>query len=130
MFNKTLLFIVIFVALAVTGISAMPMSDGFTHNLPDGGCVSSVAKILPCSKDGFQADILIGLFLLLAISLFLLFANSPALTAFLRARGRIFEYHSFSIKSKPIAGRLFLRLFNCKNGINFENRRRGRRPRK
>ena len=100
MFNKTLLFIVIFIALAVAGLSVPPMTDGFTHNLPDGGCVSSVAKILPCSKDGFQTDILIGLFLLLAISLFLLFANSPALTAFLRARGRIFEYHSFFYKIK------------------------------
>ena len=100
MFNKTLLFIVIFVALAVAGLSVAPMSDGFSHNLPDGGCVSSVAKILPCSKDGFQADILIGLFLLLAISLFLLFANSPALRVFFRACGRIFERHSFSYKIK------------------------------
>lgn len=100
MFNKTLLFIVIFVALAVAGLSMAPMSDGFSHNLPDGGCVSSVAKILPCSKDGFQASILIGLFLLLAISLFLLFANPPVLTAFFRARWRIFEYHSFFYKIK------------------------------
>ena len=100
MFNKTLLFIVIFVALAVAGISAMPMSDGFSHNLPDGSCVSSVAKVLPCSKDSFQADILIGLFLLLAISLFLLFANWPVLTAFLRARGRFFNHHSFFYKIK------------------------------
>ena len=100
MFNKTLLFIVIFIALAVAGISAMPMSEGFSHNLPDGGCVSSVAKILPCSKEVFQASILIGLFLLLAISLFLLFANSPALRVFFRARGRFFEYHSFFYKIK------------------------------
>ena len=100
MFNKTLLFIIIFVALAVLGLSAVPMNDGFSHNLPGGGCVSSVAKILPCSKDGFQADILIGLFLLLAISLFLLIANSPALTAFFLRRGRIFEYHSFFYKIK------------------------------
>ena len=100
MFNKTLLFIVIFIALAVAGLSAMPMSDGFSHNLPNGGCVSSVAKILPCSKDGFQADILIGLFLLLAISLFLFIAHSPVLTAFFRARGRFFDYHSFSHKIK------------------------------
>lgn len=100
MLNKTLLFIVIFVVLAVVGVFAIPMSDGFSHNLPDGGCVSSVAKILPCSKDGFQASILIGLFLLLAISLFLLFVNSPALAAFFRARRRFFEYHSFFYKIK------------------------------
>ena len=100
MFNKTLLFIVIFVALAVAGLSVAPMGDGFSHNLPDGGCVSSVAKILPCSKDGFQASILIGLFLLLAISLFLLIANSPVLPAFLRAKGRFFDYHTFFYKIK------------------------------
>lgn len=100
MFNKTLLIAVIFVALAVVGLSAMPMSDGFSHNLPDGNCASAVAKILPCSKDGFQASILIGLFLLIAISLFLLFANSPVLAALSRARGRFFEYHSFFYKIK------------------------------
>ena len=98
MLNKTLLFIVIFVALAVAGISVAPMSDGFSHNLPDGGCVSSVAKILPCSKDGFQADILIGLFLLLAISLFLIIANSPVRAAFSALAGDFFDHHSFSIK--------------------------------
>jgi len=92
----------VLVILAVAGISAMPMADGFSHNLPDGGCVSSVAKILPCSKDGFQADILIGLFLLLAFSfsLFLLIAKPPILTALSRANGRLFEYHSFSHKIK------------------------------
>ena len=100
MFNKTLLFIIIFVALAVLGLSAVPMNDSFSHNLPDGGCVSSVAKILPCSKDGFQADILIGLFLLLAFSLFLLIAKSPVWTPFFRARGRFFDYHSFAYKIK------------------------------
>lgn len=100
MLNKVLLITVIFVALAVAGLSVVPMGDGFSHNLPDGGCVSSVAKILPCSKDGFQADILISLFLLMAISLFLLFANSPVLTVFFRARGRFFEYHSFVYKIK------------------------------
>ena len=102
MFNKKsyLIIFAVFIVLAVAGLSVPPMSDGFSHNLPDGGCVSSVAKILPCSKDGFQADILIGLFLLLAISLFLLFANSPALRAFFRARGRFFDNHSFSHKIK------------------------------
>ena len=92
----------VLVILAVAGISAMPMADGFSHNLPDGGCVSSVAKILPCSKDGFQADILIGLFLLLAFSfsLFLLIAKPPVLTAFFRACWRLFVYHSFSYKIK------------------------------
>lgn len=100
MLNKTLLFTVIFIALAVAGLSAMPMSAGFSHNLPDGGCVSSVAKILPCSKDGFQASALIGLFLLLAISLFWLIASSPVLAVFFRARGRFFEYHSFFYKIK------------------------------
>ena len=92
MSSKKALFIIlaIFIVLAVVGLSVPPMSDGFSHNLPDGGCVSSVAKILPCSKDGFQADILIGLFLLLAISLFLLFANSPALRVFFRAHRRFF----------------------------------------
>lgn len=100
MLNKTLLIGVIFILVAVAGVSAMPMSDGFSHNLPDGSCVSSVAKILPCSKEGFQASFLIGLFLLMAISLFLLFANSPVLTAFLGTRGRIFEYHSFFHKIK------------------------------
>ena len=114
MLNKTLLFIVIFVALAVAGISVAPMSDGFSHNLPDGGCVSSVAKILPCSKDGFQADILIGLFLLLAISLFLIIANSPVRAAFFRAGGRFLIIILFSIKLKPIAIWLFLRLSNRK----------------
>ena len=100
--SRKSLFIIfaVFIVLAVTGISAMPMSDGFSHNLPDGGCVSAIAKILPCSKDGFQADILIGLFLLLAISLFLLFANSPVFTAFFRTRRRFFEYHSFFYKIK------------------------------
>ena len=100
--NKKSLFIIfaVFIVLAVAGLSVAPMGNGFSHNLPDGSCVSSVAKILPCSKDGFQADILIGLFLLLAISLFLLIANSPVLTAFFRARGRIFEYHSFFYKIK------------------------------
>ena len=102
MFNKKslLLIFVVFVVLAVAGISAMPMADGFSHNLPDGGCVSSIAKILPCSKDGFQADILIGLFLLLAVSLFLLIAKPSILTALSRANGRLFEYHSFSHKIK------------------------------
>lgn len=100
MFNKTLLIAVIFVALAVAGLSAMPMSDGFSHNLPDGNCASAVAKILPCSKEVFQASILIGLFLLLAISLFLLIASSPVLAAFFRARGRIFTRHSFFYKIK------------------------------
>ena len=102
MSNKKSLFIIfaVFIILAVAGLSAMPMSDGFSHNLPDGGCVSSVAKILPCSKDGFPADILIGLFLLLAISLFLLIANSPALRVFFRACGRFFERHSFFYKIK------------------------------
>lgn len=100
MFSKTALFIVVFIALAVAGISAMPMGDGFSHNLPGGGCVSSVVKILPCSKEGFQASILTGLFLLMAFSLFLLFVNSPILAAFFYARGRIFEYHSFFYKIK------------------------------
>ena len=100
MFNKTLLIAVIFVALSVAGLSAMPMSDGFSHNLPDGGCVSSVAKILPCPKDGFQASALIGLFLLLAISLFSLIVNSLVLPTFFRTRGRFFEYHSFFYKIK------------------------------
>ena len=99
MFNKTLLFIIIFIALAVAGLSVAPMSDGFSHNLPDGGCVSSVAKILPCSKDGFQASVLIGLFLL-AVSLFSLLTNSPALRVFFRACGRFFDYHSFFYKIK------------------------------
>ena len=58
------------------------------------------AKILPCSKDGFQADILIGLFLLLAVSLFLLIAKPSILTALSRANGRLFVYHSFSYKIK------------------------------
>jgi len=100
--NKKSLFIifVVFVVLAVAGISAMSMADGFSHNLPDGGCVSSIAKILPCSKDGFQADILIGLFLLLAVSLFLLIVNLSVLTAFFRACWRLFVYHSFSYKIK------------------------------
>jgi len=102
MFNKKSLFLIfaVFVVLAVAGLSAMPMADGFSHNLPDGGCVSSIAKILPCSKDGFQADILIGLFLLLAVSLFLLIAKPLVLTALSRANGRLFEYHSFSHKIK------------------------------
>ncbi|KKU06664.1 MAG: hypothetical protein UX11_C0031G0003 [Candidatus Collierbacteria bacterium GW2011_GWC2_45_40] len=95
-----LLIFVVLVVLAVAGISAMPMADGFSHNLPDGGCVSSMVKILPCSKDGFQADILIGLFLLLAVSLFLLIAKPPILTALSRANGRLFVYHSFSYKIK------------------------------
>ena len=95
-----LIIFAVFVVLAVSGISAMPMGNGFSHNLPDGGCASSVAKILPCSKDGFQADILIGLFLLLAVSLFLLIAHSPVLMAFFRAGKRFFEYHSFSHKIK------------------------------
>src|SRR3990167_1049874 len=95
-----LLIFVVLVVLAVAGISAMPMADGFSHNLPDGGCVSSMVKILPCSKDGFQADILIGLFLLLAVSLFLLIAKPPILTAFFRASWRLFVYHSFSHKIK------------------------------
>lgn len=111
-FNKKslLLIFAVFIVLAVAGISAIPMGDGFSHNLPDGSCASSVAKILPCSKDGFQADILIGLFLLLAISLlaslnlwrsgFLLIANSLVLAPFSRANGRFFEYHSFSYKIK------------------------------
>ena len=100
--NKKSLFLIfaVLVVLAVGGISAMPMADGFSHNLPDGGCVSSIAKILPCSKDGFQADILIGLFLLLAGSLFLLIAKPAVLTAFFRAGGRLFVYHSFSYKIK------------------------------
>ena len=102
MSNKKSYFIIfaVLVILAVAGLSAMPMADGFSHNLPDGGCVSSVAKILPCSKDGFQTDILIGLFLLLAVSLFLLIAKPPVLTAFFRANGRLFEYNSFSHKIK------------------------------
>ena len=112
MFNKKLLLLifVVLVVLAVAGISAMPMADGFSHNLPDGGCVSSIAKILPCSKDGFQADILIGLFLLLAISLlaslklwrsgFLLITQSLVLAMLSRANGRLFEYNSFSHKIK------------------------------
>ena len=102
MSNKKSLFIIfaVLVVLAVAGVSAMPMGGGFSHNLPDGSCVSSIAKILPCSKDGFQADILIGLFLLLAVSLFLLIAKPPILTAFFRAGGRLFEYHSFSHKIK------------------------------
>ena len=95
-----LIIFAVFVVLAVSGISAMPMGNGFSHNLPDGGCASSVAKILPCSKDGFQADILIGLFLLLAVSLFLLIAKPPILTALSRANGRLFVYHSFSYKIK------------------------------
>ena len=95
-----LLIFVVLVVLAVAGISAMPMADGFSHNLPDGGCVSSMVKILPCSKDGFQADILIGLFLLLAVSLFLLIVNLSVLTAFFRACWRLFVYHSFSYKIK------------------------------
>ena len=105
-----LIIFAVFIVLAVAGISAAPMGDGFSHNLPDGGCVSSVAKILPCSKDGFQADILIGLFLLLAVSLlaslklwpsgFLFIANSPVLAAVFRAGRRFFEYHSFSHKIK------------------------------
>ena len=102
MSNKKSYFIIfaVLVILAVGGISAMPMADGFSHNLPDGGCVSSIAKILPCSKDGFQTDILIGLFLLLAFSLFLLIAKPPILTALSRANGRLFEYNSFSYKIK------------------------------
>src|SRR3989344_7170387 len=102
MFNKKSLFLIfaVFVVLAVAGLSAMPMADGFSHNLPDGGCVSSIAKILPCSKDGFQADILIGLFLLLAVSLFLLIVKPSILTALSRANGRLFVYHSFSYKIK------------------------------
>lgn len=100
MLNKTLLFTIIFVALMVAGLSAAPMGDGFSHNLPDGNCASAVAKILPCSKDGFQTSVLIGLFLLLAISLFWLIASSSVLAASFRARGRIFEYHSFSHKIK------------------------------
>ena len=101
-FNKKslLLIFAVFIVLAVAGISAIPMGDGFSHNRPDGSCASSVAKILPCSKDGFQADILIGLFLLLAISLFLLIANSLVLAPFSRANGLFFEYHSFSYKIK------------------------------
>jgi len=101
-FNKKLLPLIfaVLVVLAVAGISAAPMGDGFSHNLPDGSCVSSIAKFLPCSKDGFQADILIGLFLLLAFSLFLLIAKLPILTALPRANGRLFEYHSFSHKIK------------------------------
>ena len=98
--KSLLLIFAVFIVLAVAGISAIPMGDGFSHNLPDGSCASSVAKILPCSKDGFQADVLIGLFLLLAISLFLLIAKPPILTAFSRASGRFFEYYSFSYKIK------------------------------
>ena len=102
MSNKKSYFIIfaVLVILAVAGISAMPMGGGFSHNLPDGSCVSSIAKILPCSKDGFQTDILIGLFLLLAVSLFLLIAKPPILTAFFRASWRLFVYHSFSHKIK------------------------------
>ena len=104
MSDKKSLFLIfaVFVVLAVAGISAMPMGDDFSHNLPDGSCVSSIAKFLPCSKDGFQADILIDLFLLLAFSfsLFLLIAKPPILTAFSRASGRFFEYYSFSYKIK------------------------------
>lgn len=98
MFNKNLLFIVI--VLAVAGFSAMPMGDGFSHNLPDGNCAATVAKILPCSKDGFQASVFIGLFLLLAISLFLLIASLSVWAPFSRVRGRIFAYHSFFYKTK------------------------------
>jgi len=100
--NKKSYFIIfaVLVILAVAGISVVPMADGFSHNLPDGGCVSSIAKILPCSKDGFQADVLIGLFLLLAVSLFLLIVNLSVLTAFFRACWRLFVYHSFSYKIK------------------------------
>lgn len=100
MFNKTLFFIIIFVALAVAGLSAAPMGNGFSHNLPDGGCISSLAKILPCSKDGFQSNILIGLFLLLAVSLFLLIAKLSVLASFFRPCGRFFAHHSFSHKIK------------------------------
>ena len=102
MSNKKSYFIIfaVLVILAVAGISVVPMADGFSHNLPDGGCVSSIAKILPCSKDGFQTDVLIGLFLLLAVSLFLLIAKPSILTALLRANGRLFKYHSFSHKIK------------------------------
>ena len=102
MFNKKsyLIIFAVFIVLAVAGLSAMPMGNNSSHNLPDGGCVSSVAKILPCSKDIFQIDILIGLFLLLAISLFLFVAKSPVLPAFFRARGRFFDNHSFSHKIK------------------------------
>ncbi len=102
MFNKKsyLIIFVVFIVLAVAGVFVAPMTDGFSHNLPDGNCVSLVAKILPCSKDGFQVSILIGLFLLLAVSLFLLIANSPAGAAFFRANWRFFDYHSFDYKIK------------------------------
>ena len=100
MFRKALMFIAVFVVLAMMWFFVAPMADGFSHNLPDGGCVSLVAKNLPCSKDGFQADILMGLFLLLGISLLLLIAKKFILTVFSSVHSRFFEYHSFSHKLK------------------------------
>lgn len=114
MLNKTLLFTVIFVALAVAGLSAMPMGSGFSHNLPDGNCVSLVVKILPCSKDGFQTSVLIGLFLVMSISLFLLTASLSVWAPFSRACGRFFACHSFSHKIK--ANRWLALLENSPSG--------------
>lgn len=100
MFRKVLMFTAVFVVLAMTWFFVAPMTDGFSHNLPDGGCVSLITKNLSCSKDGFQADILVGLFLLFGASLLLLIAKKFILTVFSRAHSRFFEYHSFSHKIK------------------------------
>ena len=100
MFRKVLMVIAVFVVLAMIWFFVAPMTDGFSHNLPDGGCVSLITKNLPCSKNGFQADILMGLFLLLGISLLLLIAKKFILTVFSRTYSRFFEYHSFSHKIK------------------------------
>lgn len=100
MFNKILLLIVIFIVLAIAGISVSPMSDGFYHNLPDGSCVSSVVKILPCSKDSFYFYVLIVLFLLTTNCLLLFVVNSLMRSLFSRAYGRFFAHHSFFYKIK------------------------------
>ena len=103
MFNNKKLYLIIFavfIVLAVAGISATPMENGFFHKFPNGGCVSLVAKNLPCPKYGFYLGILTNLFLLLAISLFLIIIKPFFLTPFFLESRRFFDHHSFLYKIK------------------------------
>lgn len=103
MFNNKKLYLIIFavfIVLAVAGLSVAPMGSGFFHKFPDGGCVSLVAKNLPCPKNDFYLGILTNLFLLLAIYLFLIIIKSLFLTTFFLKSWRFFDYYSFLYKIK------------------------------
>lgn len=72
---KLIIAIVLFAAfgtLAFFGFAAMGYEDSILHNLPvEGGCVSSVAKVLPCSKESAANLFLAFIFSFYALAFFL-----------------------------------------------------------